>query len=159
MTINVLKMYLNNYQKMSALKVKGKNLYSAAYKGKTDEILHLWRENGDRLDVEHKDDYGGTPLHWAAANGHGEACRALVSTCRANVDSRNCRESTPLILAAYFNRLQCVEVLLDLGADITIRSDHKKTALDFARARGHAEITALLEAAEAVPMVKSALKV
>jgi ankyrin repeat protein len=141
-----------------AAKVMGQELERAAEDGKTDEILRLWRENGATLDVEHKDDYGGTPLHWAAANGHGEACRALVSMCRAIVDSRDSRGNTPLILAAYFNKLQCVEVLLELGADITAQDNNRMTALEWARARGHTEVAAILESA-AIPLIKSALKV
>jgi ankyrin repeat protein len=142
---------------MSA-KVKGEELANAAWKGNTDEILRLWRENGATLDVEHRGGNGWTPLHWAAWNGHGEACRALVSTCRANVDSRNSWGVTPLILAAFHNELQCVEVLLEVGADIALRGDEDKTALERARERGHAEVAALLESAS-ITLVKSANKV
>jgi ankyrin repeat protein len=141
-------------------KVKGEELEYAARSGNTDEILRLWRENGATLDVEYKDFNGRTPLHWTATYGHRKACRALVSTCRANVDSRSSSGLTPLILAAFSNRLQCVEVLLELGADIAPRdSDYMRTALEWAREKGHAEVVALLEAAERIPMVKSAYKV
>jgi ankyrin repeat protein len=140
-------------------KVMGEQLFSAADEGNTDEILRLWRENGDTLDVEHEDGFS-PPLHCAAARGHGEACRALISTCRANVDCRNSSGWTPLMWAAYNNKLQCVEVLLELGADIAIRDNAKKrTALEWARKRGFAEVVALLEAAERIPDIKSANKV
>jgi ankyrin repeat protein len=142
-----------------AAKVNGQELEGAAKWGNTDEILRLWRENGATLDVEHKNVHGWTPLHWAAANGHGEACRALISTCGANVDSRDSFGITPLMDAAYLNRLQCVEVLLELGADITPRNNGDMTALERARMYGHAEIVALLEAAGLSPLIKSALKV
>jgi ankyrin repeat protein len=142
---------------MSA-KVKGDELGDAARDGNTDEILRLWRENGATLDVEHKGFNGLTPLHWAAWEGHGEACRALVSTCRANVDSRTSSGLTPLMYAAYYNELQCVEVLMELGADITLRNDKKGTALEWARDEGHIEVAAFLESAERIPMVKSAYK-
>jgi ankyrin repeat protein len=142
-----------------AAKVMGEELERAALLGRTDEILCRWEENGNMLDVEHNDGFGSTPLHCAAYKGHGEACRAFVSTCRANVDSRNDWGSTPLILAAANNKLQCVEVLVELGADFTLRGQGDKTALDRARKEGHTEVVALLEAAEAVPMIKSALKV
>jgi hypothetical protein len=141
-----------------AAKVMGEELRKAASDGKTDEILRLWRENGDTLDVEHKDAFFvRTPLHWAAVYGHGEACRALVSTCCANIDSRNSNGMTPLMCAAVHNNLQCVEVLLELGANITARG-YGKTALELARELRRAEVAALLEAAS-FTMVKSALKV
>jgi ankyrin repeat protein len=145
---------------VSAAKVKGDELGNAAWKGNTDEILRLWRENGATLDVEHKDGHELTPLHWAAFNPHGEACRALVSTCGAKIDSRTSSGWTPLIVAANNNRLQCVEVLLEMGADISIRDDDEgKTALEWAREEGYVEVVAILEAAERIPMVKSANKV
>jgi ankyrin repeat protein len=146
-------------QQMST-KVMGEELENAAQHGMTDEILRLWRENGATLDVEHKDHNGWTPLHYAAQFGRGEACRALISTCRANIDSRTSGGGTPLMWAAYTNKLRCVEVLLELGADITLRGGYEdKTALESARKNGHAEVAALLEAAERIPELKSALKV
>jgi ankyrin repeat protein len=141
---------------MSA-KVMGEELERAAKRGTTDEILRLWRENGATLDVEYR--VGGwTPLHLAANQGHGEACRSLVSTCGANVDIRASNGWTPLMNAAANNRLQCVEVLLELGADITLRSDSNKTALELAREGGYPEIADFLEAAERIPLIKSANK-
>jgi ankyrin repeat protein len=142
-----------------AAKVMGEELETAAFNGETDEILRLWRENGERLDVEYKDGGGRTPLHWAARNGHGEACRALISTCRANVDSRRSDGWTPLMCAAAYSNLQCVEVLLELGANITARDNNCKTALFLAQMRDHAEIASFLTEAGRSPMVKSALKV
>jgi ankyrin repeat protein len=151
--------FQNTKMSVPSTKVKGQELRKAAENGTTDEILRLWRENGATLDVEHRDGFGSTPLHCAAYYGHGEACRALISTCRARIDSRDLFGNTPLILAAANNKLQCVEVLMELGADITLRNDEGKTALEWAREKGHAEVAALLEAAERIPEIKSALKV
>jgi ankyrin repeat protein len=126
----------------------------------TNEILRLWRENGATLDVEHKDSFDRTPLHYTAFfHGHGEACRALVSTCCANIDSRTLWGETPLIFNVFNKNIRCVEVLLELGADITLRDNRKeRTALEWARKRGFAEIIALLESAS-MTLVKSANKV
>jgi ankyrin repeat protein len=147
-------------QQAAKVKVMGEELEKAAYQGKTDEIFRLWLENGATLDVEYKGVSGATPLQYAAAYGHGEACRALVSTCGANVDSRTSSGSTPLIAAAFNNKLHCVEVLLELGADNTPKDHYgNKTALEWARAKGHAEVVALLEVAGRSPLIKSALKV
>jgi ankyrin repeat protein len=142
-----------------SVNVKLDELHQAASVGNTDEILRLWRKSGSTLDVEHKDDLEMTPLHWAALNGHGEACRVLVSTCSANADSRDYWGNTPLMRAAAKSRFQCVEVLLELGADITLRSYKDKAALDWAREEGHVEVAALLAEAERIPEIKSANKV
>jgi ankyrin repeat protein len=142
------------------VKVKGEELEYAARSGNTDEILRLWRENGATLDVEHKNGFDGlTPLHFAAYNCHGEACRALVSTCGANIDCRCTWGFTPLMNAAHYNSLQIVEVLLELGADITLQNDDKRAALEIAREEGYVEVVAILEAAERIPVIKSAYKV
>jgi ankyrin repeat protein len=153
----ILQLFFSKHQ-MSA-KVRGKELEQAAWDGKTDEILRLWRENGDTLDVAYIGCFGGTPLHFAARNGQGEACRVLVSTCRVNIDSLDSYGWTPLIVAANYNELQIVEVLLELGADIALRDADDKTALDRAREGGHAEVAALLESAEWIPEIKSANKI
>jgi ankyrin repeat protein len=143
-------------KKTMAAKVKGNELLWAASDGKTDEILRLWKENGETLDVEFQFSGGWTPLLCAATNGYVEACRALISTCHANVDCRNDFGYTPLMLAARYGYPQCVEVLLELGADITLRDNVDVTALEYAR--DDSEVAALLESAS-ITMVKSALKV
>jgi ankyrin repeat protein len=136
----------------------GYDLYHAASRGDIDDILRLWEEHGDQLDVEWEDEHGFKPLHVAATGSHPDACRVLVRACRANIDSRAQNRTTPLILAVASNNTKCVEVLLELGADVTLRDNENDTALDTARHFGYTRMPALLERA-ATPMVKSALKV
>jgi ankyrin repeat protein len=161
---NVFSSFFNFFfsfsKKTMADKVMGAELKQAAFQGNTDEILRLWRENGSTLDVEYRDIRGWAPLHWAALHGHEEACRALVSTCRADVDCPDVGGFTPLIATAAKNKPQCAEVLLELGADIARRDNNKNmTALEIAREKGHAEVAAFLEAAGRIPEIKSAHKV
>jgi ankyrin repeat protein len=52
---------------------------------------------------------------------------------------------SPLRSAAWCGHLDVVRVLLEYGADATMPNpENGKTALDFARERGHEEIVALL---------------
>ena len=51
---------------------------------------------------------------------------------------------TALHCAAYWGRLAITELLLELGADPTLRSKEGKTALDYAREEGKIEVVALL---------------
>jgi hypothetical protein len=51
---------------------------------------------------------------------------------------------TALHCAAYWGRLAITELLLELGADPTLRSKEGKTALDYAREEGKSEVVALL---------------
>ena len=52
--------------------------------------------------------------------------------------------NTPLGLAAFNGRKECVKVLLKHGADTQTLNDFGKTCLDLAKERGHEEIVKLL---------------
>ena len=56
-------------------------------------------------------------------------------------------EWTPLMIAAYTGYTDGVKKLLDAGADKTLKNkqDGDRTALDYAKERGHEEIVALLQ--------------
>ena len=56
------------------------------------------------------------------------------------VNMSNHDGDTPLISAAYWNHLQTVRVLLDCGADMTIRGQGGKTARQFAEEQGHTKV-------------------
>src|SRR3989338_6642513 len=134
-------------------RVAGSELWQAAREGSADEILRLWDKHGPLLDLEWKDsEYGCTPLHRAARFGHSEACKALIAVCGADVDDRNCNSAvnrnTPLMMAAWNMHVDCVEVLMALGADTNARNSDNKTALDCVRQahrlRQNSEVVALL---------------
>jgi hypothetical protein len=54
---------------------------------------------------------------------------------------------TALMLAAANDHTETVKLLLDRGADINVRDNEGKTALVWAREKGHPEIVQLIEAA------------
>lgn len=56
----------------------------------------------------------------------------------------------PLTCAAREGRVEAVQLLLDRGADVNGRDDSHKTALQWAREEGHAEMMALLKEASAI---------
>lgn len=51
-------------------------------------------------DIDARDDYGQTPLSWAAGNGHEAVLRLLLATGKVNVDAKDKDDKTPLSWAA-----------------------------------------------------------
>ena len=54
----------------------------------------------------------------AARNGHEEKLQALLTPLNVNCHAEDGRKSTPLHLAAGYNRTRIVQLLLKYGADV-----------------------------------------
>lgn len=78
---------------------------------------------------------GWTALHYAAA-GPNEAVVRWLLTQGAEKDARSPNGTTPLMMAAGYGGLSGADVLIEAGADVTLRNDHQMTAADFARRAG-----------------------
>jgi ankyrin repeat protein len=95
-------------------------------------------------------DNGSTPLFVASQEGHAAVVEALLRHSAIKVDQAMTDGAgfTPLMIAAAKGQQQCVELLLDAGADRTIAATGStfggKTAVDLAKMVGHASIVALL---------------
>jgi uncharacterized protein len=75
---------------------------------------------------------GWAPLHYAASGGHVAILRLLLDKY-AYIDAASPNETTPLMMAAMYGNTQAVKVLLEAGADSTIKNSLGLTAIDFAR--------------------------
>lgn len=71
---------------------------------------------------------GWTPLHYAAAYGHTEACRLLI-TQGASVTAAGIRGISPLHLAAHFGYLEVFKTLVDAGMDPEESTEHGLNAI------------------------------
>jgi uncharacterized protein len=76
---------------------------------------------------------GWTPLHYAATRGHIAMMRLLLENS-AYIDAESPNGTTPLMMAAYYAPPLAVKLLLEEGADPTLRNQAKATALDMALA-------------------------
>ncbi len=76
-----------------------------------------------------RDEYGSTPLHKAAYEGHTPVAEALLDA-GAKPDAQNKFGATPLHRALVMGRTSVVEPLLDAGAKADARDEFGKTPFD-----------------------------
>ena len=118
-------------------------LFQAAQQGFVEVVRFLVEEGKADVDKARTSD-GATPLFMAAQKGHTEVVRFLVEEGKADVDKVNDNNQTPINVAADSGHLEVVQFLLGKGADCTIKDKWGDTPLASARAKGHAEVAAVL---------------
>lgn len=82
---------------------------------------------------------GWTALHYAAAVGNNEIVQLLLEQ-HAYIDAESPNKTTPIMMAARGGYILTVKLLLDEGADATLKNDLGMTAIDFARQHGKQDI-------------------
>lgn len=89
---------------------------------------------------------GKTALHLAAATGHVGTMKILLASAGTDVNVQDQSFRTPLIRAASYGSPEAVQILLDAGADTSIRDASGQTAKDHATKQKHGEVVKLLTA-------------
>jgi polar amino acid transport system substrate-binding protein len=74
---------------------------------------------------------GWTPLHYAATSGHLEMIKLLIDE-HAYIDTESPNKTTPLMMAAQYGSEAAVKLLLQEGADASIKNQLGLNAADFA---------------------------
>jgi polar amino acid transport system substrate-binding protein len=74
---------------------------------------------------------GWAPLHYAATGGHLDMIKLLIEE-NAYIDTESPNQSTPLMLAAMYGTDAAVKLLLQEGADASIKNQQGMNAADFA---------------------------
>ena len=92
-------------------------LHVAARKGNLRMVRRLLDLGADPDAV---DEHGSRPVQFAAAGHSGAVVRCLLEAAGQNVDLADNYGATPLHDAAELNRAECVEVLLEMGADVSV---------------------------------------
>ncbi len=95
-------------------------------------------------DINERDAYGYTALHWAASRGNVQAVRDLIAQ-GADLNKMNSIGLTALTLAAMNGCENIVRLLIDNGADINMSSNKITTPLGMARHGGYPAIVQLLK--------------
>ena len=86
---------------------------------------------------------GWTALHYAAAAG----CDAIVKNLLENaayIDAESPNKTTPLMMAVRGSHLTTVRLLLEEGADPTLKNERGLSALDLAEAQSQQQLISLL---------------
>ncbi|KAF3179460.1 hypothetical protein EYR41_003101 [Orbilia oligospora] len=107
-----------------------------------EAVMKILIDNG--ADIGVFDDYGRSPLRFAVDGGNVNAVKLLLQSgadINAPVDYHG---GTALHWASRTGRAAIVEVLIDSGADMTVKCYDGRTALDYSRDNGYDTITALL---------------
>lgn len=74
---------------------------------------------------------GWAPLHYAATKAQLPVMRVLLEN-HAYIDASSPNGTTPLMMAAFYGSPSAVKLLLEEGADPSLKNDQSLTAIDFA---------------------------
>ena len=88
---------------------------------------------------------GWAPLHYAATNGHLAVMQLLIDE-NAYLDAESPNGSTPLMMAAHYGTPSAVKLLLESGADPTLKNSLGLSAIDFATQANRLESAAIIGA-------------
>ena len=94
-------------------------------------------------DVNAKDNFGETPLHWSAREGHLEITQALIEA-GADVNTKDNDGDTPLHSSAMNGHLEVARDLIKAGADVNAKTGAGHTPLYMCAQEGHLEVARVL---------------
>ena len=108
-------------------------LMLAAYKGNLAAVRALLDKGAEPNQT------GWTALHYAATVGNNDIAQLLLDRS-AYIDAESPNQTTPIMMAARGGHILTVKLLLDEGADATLKNGANMTAIDFAREGGFKDI-------------------
>ena len=88
---------------------------------------------------------GWTPLHYAATRGHLPVISLLLDNY-AYIDANSPNNTTPLMMAAFYGTPSAVKLLLEAGADPSLKNDQGLTAIDFAHRNNRLDSAEIISA-------------
>lgn len=114
---------------LDAINSSGENaLMIAALRGHVG-LLHQMIRQGAEVNKP-----GWAPLHYAATNPGAISAEMidLLLEASAYIDAASPNDTTPLMMAARYGHRDSVRMLIDAGADVSLRNQQDLSALDFA---------------------------
>ncbi|CAD8095467.1 unnamed protein product [Paramecium sonneborni] len=110
--------------------------------------------SGLRASISSKDLNGNTALHFAARNGNTHLVQALLYK-EIQIDEQNEDKMTPLLLSAYYGKLETLQILVNVGANINHQDIHGNSALHYACKFNFKSIVQFLLQKESVVLLKN----
>lgn len=95
--------------------------------------------------VNHKNDQGGTPLHFAsAAIVDSPECVEMLLAAGARVNAMDIRRNTAAMVATFFSKPNILTTLIRAGADLSAQNNEGRTAYEIAKEKEHDECLAII---------------
>lgn len=126
------------------LNANGTDINQSAKNGDTALMIAAYKANREAVSAllakgAQVNRSGWTALHYAAAVGDNEIVQTLLDK-DADLDAKSPNNTTPIMMAARGDHILTVKLLLDAGADATLKNDVGMTAIDFAQQNGSKDI-------------------
>ena len=116
---NFIDYFLSTYKPKLDYQVTSAALHEAASVGNLD-VINLLLDRGATLELKSLAG-GSTALHYAVESRKPEAVRLLIKR-KANIEARDATGDTPLIKAVYNSDPAMVQLLVDSGAAVNVKS-------------------------------------
>lgn len=146
---NALQEYINSGQPIDLTEPANSNgtlLHIAVQSGHL-ECVRLLLTTGARRDILDYCGHGYLPIHSAVEGGYVEILKELI----ADKDAQSSDRSTALHIACKYGDLDCLRVLLEADANVTIKDCHGRTPLHYSIMSSKLELVKCLVEANADP--------
>jgi len=122
---------------------RGNRVFQDLKKSIKEENIDMFKIIIARISGMSKDEYGRTPLHYAARGGKLKVVEILVKS-GAQIDGQDFIGRTALHYAAERGKLKVVEILVKSGAQIDVQDRDGRTPLHYAAGGGKLKVVEIL---------------